>query len=54
MIDKLSLFDNSILNDPKTISIIPQKLFINNQFLSEDTVKIVALLHDICKKNNNH
>ena len=40
MKDKFSLFDNSILNDPKTISIFPQKLFINNQFLSEDTVKI--------------
>ena len=40
MKDKFSKINNSILNDPKTFSIIPQKLFINNQFLSEDTVKI--------------
>jgi hypothetical protein len=32
--------DYPILNEAKTYTIIPQKLFVNNQFLSEDTVKI--------------
>ena len=40
MKDNYSEIDNGFLNDGKTYSIIPQKLFINNQFLSEDTVKI--------------
>ena len=40
MKENFSKNDNAILNDPKTFSIIPQKLFINNQFLSEDTLKI--------------
>jgi len=40
MKDNISEADNVILNDTNTYSIIPQKPFINNQFLSEDTVKI--------------
>ena len=40
MKDNISARDYSNLKDDKTYSIIPQKLFINNQFLLEDTAKI--------------
>ena len=40
MKDHITLFDNAFLNDVKTYSILPQKLLVNDQFLSEDTVKI--------------